>query len=304
MSIESNIIEPSSNIEIVEEKWTNVQVDSQILSTFMSCHRKADYVFNRHLVPIHGVSGAIEKGQLAHIGLHAYWKARIAGENYQEAAKGAIEVAKKEAVAFKNLDAENALGCFQNLVDFFKFISNSSWIPVFVEQHFKFIAYEDPSIRLRIILTGRIDLGLKTPTIDLIPVDNKSESERWFYTQMSNQFKIYALACKANVLGVQRFGFQKTLPPEQKFKMELIPFDQDILDEFRTEILPYWCKQLLICQSDNYWPPNTTSCIHGHFACQFSDKYNGGICNVSREVREQKLERYFTIGQPWDPANF
>jgi hypothetical protein len=49
---------------------------------------------------------------------------------------------------------------------------------------------------------------------------------------------------------------------------------------------------------------NTTSCIHGHFACQFSDKYNGGICNVSREVREQKLERYFKVGEEWNPADF
>src|SRR3990167_4238631 len=248
-----------------EEKWTNVMVDSSILSTFMACPQKMDYVFNKHLVSVHGVSKSFE---------------------------------------FNNLDAEGSLDVFKSLVEYFKYIQNQSWIPLFAEQHFKFIAYEDSSIRLRVILTGRIDLGLKTPQIPLIPVDNKTESERWFYSQLSNQFKIYALACKVNVLGVQRFGFQKTLKPEEKFKMELIPFDPDVLEEFRTVTLPYYCKQLLLMREEGYYPKNHSSCISGHFACQFSDKYNGGICNVSRNIRDQKIERYFTVGEPWDPANF
>lgn len=290
--------------EVIEEKWTNIIVDSQILSMFMSCPRKMDYVMNRHLIPLGGVSKNIEKGQLAHIGLHAYWKNRLEGGDYQSASLAGIEAAKKEYPKFQNLDTENALDCFNNLIAFYKFISNSSFIPIFVEQHFKFLAYEDSILRLRIYLTGRIDLGLKTPSGMLIPVDNKSESERWFYSVMSNQFKIYCIACNVNALGVQRFGFQKTIEEKDRFKLELLSFDQDILDEFRYETLPYYCKQMLVCNEEGYWPPNTTSCVHGHFKCVFSDAYNGGICSVSREVREQKLKSYFTIGEPWDPAEF
>jgi len=287
-----------------ELKWTTMMVDSQILSTFMACPRKCDFIFNRHLVPIGGVSKAIEKGQLAHIGLHSYWKARIHGLDYQKASIIAIDCAKTEALKFQNLDTDNALECLQNLVAFFKYVSNMPYIPVFVEQHFRFKAYEDPNLRLRIYLTGRIDLGLKFPSGLVIPVGNKSEGERWFYSIMSNQFKIYCLACNSNTLGVQRFGFQKSLQEKDKFKLELLPFDQDILDEFRYETLPYYCKQMLICREDNYWPPNNTNCVHGHFKCQFSDAYNGGICSVSRQVREQKLNSYFTIGEEWDPSEF
>jgi hypothetical protein len=285
-----------------EQKWINITVDSQILSTFMSCARRMDFTFNRHLVPIGGVSKSIEKGQLSHIGLAKYWQTRLDGKDYQEASENAINQTKIDYVKFKNLEREDTLDVMQNLIEYFKFIQNQAWIPVFVEQHFKFIAYEEYPIR--IILTGRIDLGLKTASVPLIPIDHKSESERWFYTQMSNQFKIYALACKTNILGVQRFGFQKTIEAKDRFKLELIPFDPDVLDEFRNIILPYWCKQLLLCKDTGYYPPNTTSCVHGHFKCIFSDAYNGGICNVSREVREQKLERYFTVGEPWNPENF
>ena len=89
----------------------------------------------------------------------------------------------------------------------------------------------------------------------------------------------------------------------EKFKMEMLPFDQDILDEFRTVTLPYWVKQLMIAHEDNYFPMNPSNCVHGHFKCQFSDAYNGGICSVSRSVRAQKLSRYFVVGPEWDPAD-
>jgi hypothetical protein len=288
-----------------EEKWTNVQLDSQILSSFMACPQKMDYVFNRHLIPIGGVAPAFEKGQLAHIGLHNYWKKRIEIGDYQAAAKAALEKAKEESLKFKNLSSDDSLEVYMTLIDFFKFIQNSSWIPIATEQPFKFVAYEDPILRLRIILTGRIDLIVRTPQVKILPIDSKSESERWFHSQMSNQFKIYALACKSNILGVQRIGFQKTLKDAEKFKLELIPFDPDVLEEFRTITLPHFVKQLLIAQEEKFYPMNTTNCVHGHFKCQFSDGMDHkGICNVSRAVREQKLARYFTIGEEWNPMEF
>lgn len=296
-----------SEVEVEEtekesKNWINVQVDSQIFSTFLSCPRKCDYIFNRHLVPLTGASKSIQKGLLSHIGLQTFWQARIDGNNYHESCTLAIDKVREESIKYSNLEGDDSLLVLKTLVEFLKHNQSSSWIPLATEKVFRFIAYE--SFPLRIILTGRIDLIVKTPQINILPIDNKSESERWFYSAMSNQFKIYALSCKSNLVGVQRFGFQKTLEPKDKFKMELISFDQDTLDEFREEILPYYCGKLIESQETKYWPPNTSSCIHGHFACEFSDKYNnGGICSVSRLVREQKLERYFKVGEEWNPEN-
>ena len=298
----SEIIEQPKEIEVVkEEKWTNVQIDSQILNTYMACPKLMDFRFNRKLIPVSGLSRSISKGQLSHIGAHNYWKSIIEGKDYQESSRIGIEATKNQIKEFSNIEPDDALDVLKNLVDFFKFIQNSSWIPLFVEKHFKIVLFEDPIIKLRIIYTGRIDLGLKTPQIPLIPVDMKSESERWFYSTMSNQFKGYSIACGTNVFGVQRFGFQKTLEPKDKFKMEMLSFDPDVLEEWRTITVPYHVKQMLINNEDNQWPMNTSNCIHGHFKCLFSDAYNNGICSVSREVREQKLSRYFTIGEDWDP---
>ena len=288
-----------------ETKWTNIQIDSQVLSTLMDCPCKVDYKFNRHLVPIGGVSKSIQKGQLAHIGARVFWQSRIENDEWQVSTVKALSEAKRESIKFENLEADDALDCYNNLLQFFDFQRSSNWMPLATEKHFKFLAFEDESIYLRIYLTGRIDLIMRSPQVAIFPIDLKSESERWFYSSLSNQFRIYALACKVNRLGVQRFGFQKTLEPQDKFKMEVITWDPEVLEEFRTITLPYWCKQYLIYNEEGYWPRNHSSCIHGHFACEFSDKYNnGGICAISPSVREQKLERYFTIGEEWNPEVF
>jgi hypothetical protein len=298
-------IEQNKLLEVSqEERWTQVQVDSQVLSMFMSCPQKYKYIFIDHLKPIVKKSKYIRRGTVVHDSLLQYWKERIINpDNYQKAIQDCVSLAKERVNAEDDFDAEFKLETLQGIVDYLKHLQSSSWIPIAAEKHFRLKVYEDESIRLRIFITGRIDLILRTPQVPVLPIDVKTESERWFYSQMSNQFRIYNLACGTNLLGVQRIGFQKTLTPEEKFKMELLPFDEDILEEFRTITLPYWVKQLILANEDSFFPMNTSNCIHGHFKCQFSDAYNGGICNVSRTVRAQKLSRYFVVGPEWDPAN-
>jgi hypothetical protein len=285
------------------EKWTNIQVDSTVLSLFMGCPAKYDYVFNRHLVSIDGVSKSISRGSIVHDALLGYWKERIKSDNAQLAVQTGIRISKEGFSKDNRFTTDEVLDSLNTILEFMKYIQSSSWIPIEAEKYFKIKVFEDESIKLRIFITGRIDLIVKTPQLPILPIDVKTESERWFHTQMSNQFKIYSIACGTNLLGVQRVGFQKTLEAKDKFKMEMLPFDQDILDEFRTVTLPHWVKQLIVAHEDGFFPMNTTNCVHGHFKCQFSDAFNGGICNVSRQVREQKLQRYFVVGQEWNPEN-
>ena len=290
-------------VKTQEDKWTNIQVDSTVFTVFQACPQKYDYAFNQHLIPVDGLSNSINRGTYVHAGLLEYWKAIIAGENYEVASRAGVKTAKGMLDKNVKINAEYKLETLQTFLTFLNHLQGMNWIPLEVEKHFRIKAYEDESIRLRIYLTGRIDLIIKTPQLSKLPIDFKTESERWFYSQMSNQFKIYALACGTNLVGVQRVGFQEKVKIDDKFKLEMLPFDEDILEEFRTVTLPYWVKQMIIAHEENFYPMNGSSCVHGHFKCQYSDAYNGGICNVSRNVRQQKLERYFKKGEEWDPAN-
>jgi hypothetical protein len=288
--------------EITRDKWTNIQVDSTVLSMFMACPRKYEYVMKRHLVPAKGIKPAFKRGSIVHDALLAYWRERIKTGDYQMAVQSAVRKAKEQFDKESMFTGDEKLYNLGVILEFLKYIQGMNWIPLEAEKFFRIPVYEDQNLKLRIWLTGRIDLIVKTPQIECLPIDLKTESERWFHTQMSNQFRIYCMACEVNLLGVQRVGFQEKLEVKDKFKLELLPFDPDILEEWRTETLPYYVKQLMIAHEDNYFPMNTTNCVHGHFKCEFSDANDQGFCNVSRNIREQKLSRYFVIGEPWDPS--
>ena len=292
---------PSTEIEI-DRKFTTLMFDSQILSAFMACPREMDFRYNQHLVPVGGTSKSMERGTLTHEGLRTYYEGMKRGDDWSIMRLAAIEKIKEYAPTLDRLEGEDVIEVIRNMEEYMEFRKNDVFQVVFTERLFKKIIYEE--YPLRIVITGRIDMGVLEPNSSdkIIPWDHKSESEHWFYTALSNQFKMYALACNSNRLVVNRFGFQKTLKPDKKFKREDINFEPDVLDEFREEILPYYAKQMLIAIEDNYFPPNYTNCIKGHFACNFSDKHSGGICNVTRELRAEKIKRYF-IQKEWDPKH-
>jgi hypothetical protein len=188
--------------------WTNIQFDSQILSAFMGCPREMNYKFNRHLVPIGGVSKSIEKGTLVHKGLQVFYEAMKEGLDYSIRKLLAVKVMREYAPTLQSLTGEDLLEVLASFEEYCEYRKNDIFQVVFTERLFKFIVYE--SFPLRIVLTGRIDMGIldyHSPTI--IPVDHKSESEHWFYTETSNQFKIYALACDSPKLIVNRIGCQR-----------------------------------------------------------------------------------------------
>lgn len=291
----------------IEDDWTNIKVDSQVFSAYMSCQRYMDYRYNRHLVPISGPSVNILKGTLAHEGTHKFNLARIEGATWNEAKSIALAACRVKAPTM-NIDADNVLAVYKMLEEFWEFKqSNAIYeIPLAAERTFNVKVYENAELKLRIYLTGRIDYIFKLISGDggIIPLDYKTESEKWFYSGLSNQFKFYAIATKSNTVIVQRLGFQTSKKAEEKFKTETINFSDDIIKEFTEEIIPQTCMNLIISLEEKKYLPNYSNCIHGHFGCMFSDKYNnGGICTISREVREEKIRSYFSVGVEWNPEN-
>jgi len=291
---------PETELDISKDGgWTNVMFDSQILGTFMECNREMDLRHNKHLVSVAGPSPSMLKGTLAHEGLRAYYEAYKAGHDFTSRVALALQAARKKAPTLVQLNAEDCLLVYRTLEDYFQHYMGEVIHVAFTEKVFTHVAYE--VFPLRIILTGRIDLG----TIEgdqLIPNDHKTEAETWFYSSLANQFKFYALACNSSRLYVRRVGFQQSKKPSEKYKVETLTFDKDVMDEYVNITLPYYAKQMLICDEENYYPPNYASCIKGHFGCIFSDKYRGGVCSVDRSIREEKLNLYFKQ-EEWDPAH-
>lgn len=283
-----------------EKGWINIQFDSQILSSFMACAREMDYRFNKHLIPIGGVSKSIEKGTLAHFGLQVFYAGMQEGEDFSIRKQKAILKMREVAPTLEKLEGEDVVDVLRTFEEYCEFRKNDVFQVLFTERVFKKVVYEN--FPLRVIITGRIDLGvLEYQSQSVIPYDHKSESESWFHSSLRNQYKMYAIACDSQRLIVNRFGFQKTVKADKKFRREDINFEKDVLDEFTQEVLPYYAKQMLVAIDDNYYPPNYSNCIKGHFACIFSDKFSGGICTVTRELRDEKIKRYF-IEKEWDPT--
>jgi len=281
-------------------KWLNLTFDSQIFSSFMACPREMNYKFNQHLVPIGGVSKGIEKGTLAHVGLQVYYEAMKDGTDFSIRKIMGINAIKERAPTMDRLEGEDIVDVVNTFEEYCEFRKNDIFQVVFTEKVFKLIVYEE--FPLRVIITGRIDLGINEPQFEgITPIDHKSESEHWFYSSLSNQFKFYAIACNSNRLIVNRFGFQKTVKAEKKFKRDELSFEQDVIEEFKQEVIPYYARAMIVAMNENYFPPNYTNCIKGHFACIFSDKYSGGICTIDRSLRQPKLNTYFQIKE-WDPS--
>src|SRR5687767_2311303 len=145
MSVESNVVSPSPDSELqvaADQDWTVVQVDSSVLSMFMSCPTKYNYVMNRHLVPIGGVSKSILRGSYVHDGQLAYWKYIIEnGWEYEAAIKSALSVVKDKLVRDPKFDHEEKLDIMQGFLDFLKHIRGLSLIPIAAEKHFRVKAY-------------------------------------------------------------------------------------------------------------------------------------------------------------------
>lgn len=292
-------LDPQVSVE--EQNWTTLRFDSQVLNTFMNCPREMKNRFIHHYVPKGGVSPAYHKGTLSHKGLQAFYEGMKQGLDFGlRRSKGLAEM--KKLAPTLGLDSEHILDTYNTFEEYCEFRKNDVFQVVYTEQLFQIVIYE--VYPLRILIYGRIDMGyLDNSASNIIPMDHKTESESWFYSTLTNQFKMYALAAKSNRLTVNRFGFQKTVKPEKKFKREDLNFDPGMLEEFKMEILPYYAKQMLIAREDDFYPPNYSSCVKGHFACIFSDKYNGGVCNLDPGQRAQKLKLHF-IQKEWDPGDY
>ena len=270
-------------------------MDSQILSTLMSCARLLDFRFNMHLQPSSGRGKNIEMGSMVHRILEEFYKNRIAGKSYNnaidlEAGWNYFKGAEPEYQP-TNMDISDANTVIDTMTQYFDFWrATDSWTPLEVECVKGKVIYEDDEIRL--LWKAKLDLLVDT-NAGIIPVDHKSMKQNRKGNKKNVQFIGQCVVSETRNMIVNKIGFQKTLPPEEKFLRAVNSYSLDNLAEF-TAIAAYYAKQLKNYSEEEYFPPNFTHC----------DKWSGcmfdSVCNSDRGMRNEELKLHFHIGEPWD----
>lgn len=323
---------PVESVVAGPEIWLpkkNIVIDATTLSALMTCSRFADLNFNRRFQPLSGKSNSLECGSIIHKGLEVYYKAIINGVKKGEAAAfgfaaaqlyitgckhctdfvPTIEIPKpicnhpiNEYPGVKNTpqEAEKSwqigwqwvLTTYEQYLDFYR---NDFWVPLEVEVVKSKVLYEDDEIR--VLWKAKLDWIVDTNEA-ILPADHKTMKQNRDSITLNNQFMGQAHVMETRRMIVNKIGFQKTLEPKEKFVREMMNFSSDRLVEWQSEILPYWCKMMLMWQETGFWPADFSNCENKYGRCKY---YN--VCSADRNDRQRILQQEFMIGPEWNPSN-
>lgn len=255
-----------------------------------SCMRKYDYGKVRSLVPNHRGAG-IEKGTVVHLMLADYYRGKMEGGiSHMDLIDRGIAVGRR-AIVDTELDiAETEEILVKSFREYCLRWQNDTWVPVAVENGFSMVLYEDDE--LRIVFEGKMDLVVENPEqmIDGKPmkliVDHKSGARNKKPISLSNQMQGYCVAGGTTKAVLNRFGFQKTLPPEKKFVRHVLQFPRKVLEEWvRWSV--YRAKMIRAYLQSDLFPPDYTQC----------DKWSGCefliVCEKDPEARQWALNTEF-----------
>lgn len=309
----------------------NVILDATVLSTIMGCPRLADFRFNHNLFAIGGKSNSLECGSIVHIFLEYFYGSLIKGIRREQAVGFGMAAAElyirgcKGCADFKptpeipkplcghkadefpgvrntpkdSTDKPKRTG-WQHVLDtcdqYQKHYINDHWVPLEVETVKGEVLYEDDEIR--ILWKAKLDWVVDTNQ-GIYPVDHKTMSQQRLTNSMNNQFMGQCMIMKTRQVIINKIGFQKTLPANEKFVRVPVPYTAERLLEWQSETLPYYAKLLLMYAETGHWPPNFTNCEGKYGNCAFYED----VCSANPSMREENLRLHFYVGPEWNPTN-
>lgn len=315
-------------VDVTPQK-KNVILDATILTTLMACPRLADFRFNHNLMPIGGKSNSLECGSIVHTFMEVMYGSIINGLKRDQAFQYGIaaaelyirgcpkctdftstpEIPKPQCghkannyPGVKNTpkDSETHRTGWQWVLDscdqYNTFWRNDHWVPLEVEVVKGEILYEDEDIR--ILWKAKLDLVSDTNQ-GIYPVDHKTMKQNRDTNSMNNQFKGQCILMKTRGMFINKFGFQTSLKPEEKFKRVIVSYSAPRLLEWQSETLPFYAKMLLMYAETGHFPPNYTHCEGKYGNCE----YYKGVCSSDPDSREYEIKRAFMVGPEWNPTN-
>jgi hypothetical protein len=183
----------------------------------------------------------------------------------------------------------------ETMVQYFEYYKNDFWVPLEVEVVKGKIFFEDDNIR--ILFKSKFDLLVDTQQ-GVNSMDHKTMKQNRDILSLNNQFKGQAINSNSRQVWINKIGFQKTLPPKEKFIRTPVSYSLDSLNEFQSEIVPYWAYKMLEYQETGYWPPNYSNCDGKFGKCIYHE-----VCEADRNMRSEIIKINFIVGEPWNPVN-
>lgn len=284
-------------MDLIPSPKTNIILDSQVLSSLMSCGRMTNWTFNEDLQSKGGKSISLEMGSIVHHYLENKYLQQIQGMKKAQAIAfgmaAAIQYSKSDEVT--NCSGEDIALAFDTCVEYEKHYMNDFWRPLEVECVKGVEIYSDD--RIRIMWKAKFDLIADTGQL-ILPVDHKTMKQRRDSLSMNNQFMGQCVIQGTRQMVINKIGFQKTLKPSERFTRVIMNYTADRLEEWKKEIVPYWAYKLIEYTESNYWPPNFTHCENKYGFCKYHS-----VCELNRSMRAETLQLEFVKGKKWDINN-
>jgi hypothetical protein len=271
----------------------NIVMDISQYDTFRLCEEKYHlrYMLNAH--PLNKAK-PLDRGTLVHLACELYYEDLRNGINYNDAVAHALSAVRTAGIDTE-LEVDEILRVIDVMEEYFDHwrVADQRFQINEVEKSILYLLHE--AEHYKFYLSGKIDLVTTDDKYTNLPWDHKSFDRTYPVTRMSNQFKNYVNALNSDFLIVNKIGFQRTLPPHEKFLRVPLSFDHIYLEQWRQNVIKV-IEHYVMCLADDYWPTNETSCDKYNRQCEYF-----GICDSSgKEAKEYKLITMFKQGEPWD----
>ena len=179
---------------------------------------------------------------------------------------------------------------------YFEFYKNDAFIPLACEDVRGEIIYEDDEIR--VVWKAKFDLIVDTNQIGIVSMDHKTFKQRRDKSTLSNQFSGHCVLLKSRNVIVNKIGLQTTLKIEERLTREVVSYTAARLNEWQSEIVPYYAYKYIQFTESGYWPPDFTHCDTMYGPCPYKS-----VCEADPEMREEVLRNDFVLAPVWDPKN-
>jgi hypothetical protein len=276
-----------------------LKVDSQLLTSFQKCEFYTFLSFVKDLRLKGDTPEPIEKGDLGHITLEAYYNALKKLDvnteaDFQAALSHAAEKGREhyQGLSLDIDTSEYIINTFYLYANHYRY---DGLTIIDVEKVFMLKIYEDEEIE--IWYEGKIDLIADVPRVGIIPIDHKFRHRTTNETNLNNQFMGYAVALNCNLVIVNEVGLQTSKKPKDKFKRKFVPFTKGMKDRWLKNTI-IWAKRIDEALQTNQWPMSMASTTQGVqcLKCQFN-----GICaSDNEEAMVEKIKQEYYIKEHWD----